>query len=94
MWKVLIVIEVFVLIGALGNFGVPGSWRQFWEFEAIYVSLAFLIGMLSVFLEKREALQKHGSSTIRLIQRLQIKIFAFGVAAILCLLVLHFLNVL
>ncbi|MBB5345638.1 hypothetical protein HDF10_003632 [Edaphobacter lichenicola] len=63
--------EVIVVILSLMNLGVPGSYRQFWQSECIYLAIAGSLALFSVFLERRETIQD-GRKPIRHLERPQI----------------------
>jgi hypothetical protein len=45
LWRWLAVIELFGLLWLFSNCFVPGSWKQFWEFE---IPLALLSGAAAI----------------------------------------------
>jgi ABC-type maltose transport system permease subunit len=90
MWKLLIGAEGVILLGAVGNVGVPfHSVQQFLVYESVYLVLAIVCGALSIYMRMLKGWAEAGLSFKGCIACVQAKVFYVGIAAILAMITLY-----
>lgn len=82
--------ECVVLVGAVGNVGVPfHSVQQFLTYESIYLALAVACGALSIYFHILKGGTGLGLSFRSCVGSVQAKVFFVGITAILAMIGLY-----